>query len=504
MNGRTEQKGPATDAEAFPDWMVEDLDRNGLEVAAARLLGFRPRTVERLAAEVGRDLPPETRAYAIPCMDPIGGRPLCDARGKPVEIFRVLRSSNVDGSPASRYLPRTDSGRHAYIPADAHAAFAAGGALHLTDDVLGALCATTNGLPCMAVSGPRGWKQPGARALLPELLPYATRGRLWVFLWSSGSALDPEYVRAGECVAHLLLAAGCRVRFWHVPADSGNPTADIGLGEHIAGPVARPPDPEDLRGCPVPTPEMLGQIAALRADIADIRRSVAGDTARDLPAQVEEESLLIQAESGIRLGVLPRMRDLENRLSALARPPPSSPDRAAIDRVLRMIAARSALSTRSERGLMREDVLPLMSGLGLRAPARVLDGYLSDAVQANRLRAAGPVWPDEEGGTEPADHRLLAGIQRVLQGTASDRIGSRELLSLLDGLADRPWTPAESGPLTPRRLAALLEPYGIRPVAAKIGGRTRRAYMLRDLEHAFRQHPGPSTAGLPAADTSGS
>lgn len=101
--------------------------------------------------------------------------------------------------------------------------------------------------------------------------------------------------------------------------------------------------------------------------------------------------------------------------------------------------------------------------------------------------------------------QLLDDIRRLFQEQGGDRVPTADLLSSLIGLEGQPWAEVSAGkPLTPRRLATLLKPFGIRPTDAKVGGRTLKTYMFESFDDAFRRYLAPVPDGMapsaPVAD----
>lgn len=78
--------------------------------------------------------------------------------------------------------------------------------------------------------------------------------------------------------------------------------------------------------------------------------------------------------------------------------------------------------------------------------------------------------------------RLLANI-RDLWPPGQSRISSHDLLEVLQMLPDSPW--AEEIPLTSRKLARILRPFGIESGTVRVGEETGKGYKLEDFEAAF-------------------
>lgn len=88
--------------------------------------------------------------------------------------------------------------------------------------------------------------------------------------------------------------------------------------------------------------------------------------------------------------------------------------------------------------------------------------------------------------------RLLADIRQIFEGTGVDRIGSAELVESLAAIETSPWAEWCHGkPITPPRLARLLNPFGIAPDSVRFGSGTRKGYQLEDFVDAFDLYLSP-------------
>ena len=111
----------------------------------------------------------------------------------------------------------------------------------------------------------------------------------------------------------------------------------------------------------------------------------------------------------------------------------------------------------------------------------------------------------ELSGSSPEDDnsisiQLLTDIQNVLEqmgGVSS--ISSEELAGKLAADKDSPWSEWRRGnPLSPRSLASLLKPFGIKPGQVKVDGVNRRRYRFKDFDDAFSRYI-PGSQVLPPA-----
>ncbi|MDE2149289.1 MAG: DUF3631 domain-containing protein [Gammaproteobacteria bacterium] len=99
---------------------------------------------------------------------------------------------------------------------------------------------------------------------------------------------------------------------------------------------------------------------------------------------------------------------------------------------------------------------------------------------------------------------LLEDVRQIIG--ERDRLTSADLAEALGQLEERPWPEwGRTGrPITPRQIARLLEPFGLRPVQAKVGGRNLRTYVRSDFADAWARYLplpdplSPSATPLPA------
>jgi putative DNA primase/helicase len=97
----------------------------------------------------------------------------------------------------------------------------------------------------------------------------------------------------------------------------------------------------------------------------------------------------------------------------------------------------------------------------------------------------------ESSGAEDASIRtqLLEDLQEIFGIGSIDRLPSKDIVSALTKREGRPWPEYRHGkPITPSQLARLLEPFGVRPKALWISGRTLRGYLREDFIDPFRRY----------------
>jgi Protein of unknown function (DUF3631) len=110
-----------------------------------------------------------------------------------------------------------------------------------------------------------------------------------------------------------------------------------------------------------------------------------------------------------------------------------------------------------------------------RAAARTLAGAMVEADQADPVR-------------------LLADLRELFTTTRADKLATAVIVRHLRTLEDRPWADCAQGqPLTPRRLAQLLDGFRIKAKQIRQGDTTRKGYVRSDFTDAFRRYlPGPT------------
>jgi hypothetical protein len=100
----------------------------------------------------------------------------------------------------------------------------------------------------------------------------------------------------------------------------------------------------------------------------------------------------------------------------------------------------------------------------------------------SRAAAAALALTEHEVDDDSIGVQLLADIRIVFNETQAQYLSSAQLLRHLNSMNDRPWIEFQNGrPLTPRRLAVLLRPYGIHPRKLRTGDVTIRAYERADF-----------------------
>jgi phage/plasmid primase-like uncharacterized protein len=97
--------------------------------------------------------------------------------------------------------------------------------------------------------------------------------------------------------------------------------------------------------------------------------------------------------------------------------------------------------------------------------------------------------------------RLLGDLREIF-GVSSDSVFTEEILRKLRDLDEAPWGDLKGKPIDPRRLAALLKPYGIASKQIRIGATTAKGYARTDLHDAWTRYLGQAamkseTSGTP-------
>ena len=114
---------------------------------------------------------------------------------------------------------------------------------------------------------------------------------------------------------------------------------------------------------------------------------------------------------------------------------------------------------------------------------------------------AGGIWPERArravllfSGQDSDDEQslstfLLADIQELFKSADTDRLPSTQIATGLARREDRPWPEFRKGSaITVRQVARLLKPFGIKPKARWIDGKTQQGYQITDFQDAFSRY----------------
>jgi putative DNA primase/helicase len=128
---------------------------------------------------------------------------------------------------------------------------------------------------------------------------------------------------------------------------------------------------------------------------------------------------------------------------------------------------------------------------------------------------AGGVWPERarraalvlsgvrSDDGESARTLLLQDIHAILESRDGSRIASTNLVDGLVKIEERPWPEwgRQKKPLSPRALATLLSPFGIRPKQIRLGDRVVRGYERSDFDDAWSRYCPQVLHPLQASDS---
>lgn len=130
--------------------------------------------------------------------------------------------------------------------------------------------------------------------------------------------------------------------------------------------------------------------------------------------------------------------------------------------------------------------------------------------------AAGGNWPTKarnaaaslsgELNDDSVGTMLLTDIRGLFDRFGADRLTSQNLCEQLGAMEARPWPEwgKAQKQITPRQLARILEPFGIRPKQGREGEKNWRGYALADFKEAFSRYlPSESATPLHPATTGG-
>jgi hypothetical protein len=111
---------------------------------------------------------------------------------------------------------------------------------------------------------------------------------------------------------------------------------------------------------------------------------------------------------------------------------------------------------------------------------------------------------------ETAGVVLSGDIRGIFEERGVDRMASAEIVEALGRREDRPWSQwKDDKPITPRRLARLLEPFAVSPTTIWNAGKATKGYLLASFADAFAKHtpaaqhaPPQAVSPLDAAENS--
>src|SRR5262249_54816592 len=113
---------------------------------------------------------------------------------------------------------------------------------------------------------------------------------------------------------------------------------------------------------------------------------------------------------------------------------------------------------------------------------------------------AGHGWPDrartaavtlsasENDGDDSLGVRLLGDIRLVFAATAQTRITSEQLIETCAQIEDAPWGDWYGRTITPRRIAQLLKPFGIKPKTIRFGDRIANGYERANFDEPWKRY----------------
>ncbi|MEM9553711.1 MAG: DUF3631 domain-containing protein [Acidobacteriota bacterium] len=121
---------------------------------------------------------------------------------------------------------------------------------------------------------------------------------------------------------------------------------------------------------------------------------------------------------------------------------------------------------------------------GLLAIADSVGGHWPEWARALAVEAAQRSEDDTSAGVQ-----LLIDIHALFVQIGKDALFSAEIISSLAKREDRRWPEWDGGQsITPRQVAKLLQPFGIKPRQIRRGSRTRKGYRRDDFREAFERY----------------
>jgi hypothetical protein len=106
-------------------------------------------------------------------------------------------------------------------------------------------------------------------------------------------------------------------------------------------------------------------------------------------------------------------------------------------------------------------------------------------------RKTAMIFAKEEKHEEDLKVELLFDIRVAFYSRGTDRIGSSELQMMLAAMDDRPWADFKGRPITTRRIAEMLKPFGIKPDH----GSHANSYSRNSFSDAWSRYETPNLNG---------
>ena len=121
----------------------------------------------------------------------------------------------------------------------------------------------------------------------------------------------------------------------------------------------------------------------------------------------------------------------------------------------------------------------------LLAIADLAGGEWAERARAVAVTMSG----NHEGEDTSVGVTLLTDLAALFADRNTDRLSSVTICEALADMEDRPWPEWSKGkPITPRQLAKLLNPFGVRPKQIRIGEQTKKGYMKEWFNDAFARY----------------
>jgi hypothetical protein len=103
------------------------------------------------------------------------------------------------------------------------------------------------------------------------------------------------------------------------------------------------------------------------------------------------------------------------------------------------------------------------------------------------VEAAKTISLESEGDDSSTRVNLLIDIKSVFESSEAEKLTSKFICETLSKIEDRPWPEFHHDkPITPRQLASLLKPFGIRPQDIRTGAEVQKGYKLEQFQESFR------------------
>lgn len=198
-------------------WIVSDLSRSGIPASEAHRIGCTPVAPGGFKALLGFEPPEVVEGYTIEFLDPATGAKMLTPDGRPFVRVKLQRPIKMTDGSTAKYLSPVNGGQQPFIPPEAHAAFAHGKFLVLTEGEKKAIASTLAGYPAVGLVGGWGWWDSLTKSILPVLERYAINESTFYFILDSDAGCNFDFARSVSKLQECLTARGCQLQVIVIP-----------------------------------------------------------------------------------------------------------------------------------------------------------------------------------------------------------------------------------------------------------------------------------------------